>query len=180
MILTRAELIAAVGDGRIVFDPFDPAQVNPNSMNYRLGSTLKAFGGTAEDGSSRFETLEIGPEGIVLEARRLYLGHTMEVIGSPEYAMSLIGRSSLGRLGLFLQISANLGHRSACHQWTLELFSAHTIRLRAGDKIGQVTFWETYGPPLPYDGYFGDFDLPAEGNSRRLRQRRSSSANCRR
>jgi hypothetical protein len=45
----------------------------------------------------------------------------LEELGSRKYAMSLIGRSSIGRLGLFLQVSANLGHTGSSHCWTLEL-----------------------------------------------------------
>lgn len=92
----------------------------------------------------------------------MYLGHTLEIIGSRKYAMSLIGRSSMGRLGLFLQLSANLGHTTSTHQWTLELYPVLPIRLYPEMIIGQVTFWTNYGEVKEYTGNYGRFNQPQE------------------
>ena len=73
---------------------------------------------------------------------------------------SLIGRSSIGRLGLFVQLSANLGHRGVLHRWTLELLPAMDIYVYPGQVIGQVSFWTAVGEVLPYDGWYGRHDLP--------------------
>lgn len=54
--------------------------------------------------------------------------------------MSLIGRSSTGRLGLFLQVSADLGHTGAEHKWTLELVAAKPIKIYPNMIIGQISF----------------------------------------
>ena len=76
--------------------------------------------------------------------------------------MSLIGRSSMGRLGLFLQVSANLGHTTSCHQWTLELVAAKPIRLYPNMIIGQVTFWDNQGEIYDHPFTYANFSLPTE------------------
>jgi dCTP deaminase len=161
LILTGTQISREVARGRITFDPFDAEQVNPNSINYRLGPILKVPAGGAGGGVG-WQAIELPEAGYVLEPGRMYLGHTHEVIGSDRYAMSLIGRSSIGRLGLFVQISANLGHTTSCHQWTLELVPARAIRVYPRMRIGQVSFWTNAGAVLPYGGWYGRWNLPKE------------------
>ena len=90
----------------------------------------------------------IPPEGYVLQPGIIYLGHTYESIGSNTYVPSLIGRSSLGRLGLFLQITADLGNIGTGHKWTLELKVVQPLRVYPKMRIGQVSFWQAEGLEL--------------------------------
>lgn len=161
MILTGNKIKEEITAGHIVVDPFFVDQVNPNSYNYRLGSTLKVF--DRFDGEKAiFKQTEIPEDGYVLEPRKMYLATTKEIIGSSVYAMSLIGRSSMGRYGLFLQASANLGHTTSEHRWTLELVAALPIRLYPGMIIGQVSFWKNFGTVKDYDGLYGHLNHPQE------------------
>ncbi|MGW0730874.1 dCTP deaminase domain-containing protein, partial [Streptomyces mirabilis] len=87
-------------------------------------------------------------------------------IGSTVFVPSLIGRSSLGRLGVFLQYSADLGNVGSCHRWTLEIKVVQPTRVYAGMTAGQVTFWSTVGAELAYAGRFGRINeatLPPPG-----------------
>lgn len=155
MILTGKEITREVSSGNISITPFSLDQINPNSYNYRLGEALKVF--SQFDGvKSLFEEVRIPKEGYVLEPNKMYLSTTSEEIGSSVYAMSLIGRSSMGRLGLFLQVSADLGHTTSCHNWTLELVASHSIRIYPWMVIGQVSFWENEGERSDYDGFYGN------------------------
>lgn len=161
MILTGSKIAEEVDAGNIAIQPFSKDQINPNSYNYRLGDTLKVF--DSFDGEkSIFKEIKIPKDGYVLEPGKMYLGHTKEVIGSSKYAMSLIGRSSMGRYGLFLQVSANLGHTTSEHKWTLELVAAQPIKLYPGMKIGQVSFWKNYGNVKKYNGKYGFLNYPQE------------------
>lgn len=166
MILSGQQIAKARIAGLLTIEPFDSAQLNPNSYNYRLGTSLRMF-----PEHTIFDSREpkiggvsrpIPEEGIVLEPKRLYLGHTHEVIGSSRYVTSLIGRSSVGRLGLFLQVSANLGHQGSVHKWTLELTACLPIRIYPSMLIGQITFWEVSGSPLAYAGKYGNFNEETE------------------
>ena len=140
MILTGRRILDAVAEGDITIDPFVPEHVNPNSYNYRLGDRIVVLGE-----SQSVDEFDIPAEGYVVRPGRLYLATTVEVLGSSKYAMSLIGRSSIGRLGLFVQVSANLGHVGSKHRWTLELVPSRAIRLHAGMVIGQISFWNVHG-----------------------------------
>ncbi len=157
MILTGSEIQKAIQIGDIIISEFDVAQINPNSYNYHLGSTLKVF--DRFDGEKAIFNQEAIPEsGYLLKPGQMYLGNTKEVIGSRKYAMSLIGRSSVGRLGLFLQVSANLGHTTSAHQWTLELVAVKPILLYPGMRIGQVSFWTNLGQIKPFSSTYAHFN----------------------
>jgi dCTP deaminase len=161
MILTGAAITEAVSRGDIVIDPFDTARVNPNSCNYRLGSeVLRVEVARDPPLAAVQQRLELVDGRFLLRKGQFYLGHTLERIGSSRYVTSLIGRSSIGRLGLFVQLSADLGHRGAVHRWTLELLPAIDIYVYPGQVIGQVSFWSTTGDVAAYQGWYGRHDLP--------------------
>ncbi|MFD7505406.1 deoxycytidine deaminase [Streptomyces sp. NPDC059850] len=163
MILTGSAIEQAVSCGDITIDPFDPDLVNPNSYNYRLGDVLKVpIDGPADPRmETALKTVHIPVGGYELQPGTLYLGATVERIGSARYVTSLIGRSSLGRLGTFLQISADLAQLGALHQWTLEIVVVQPLTIYAGMRVGQVSFWERAGAPMPYVGHYGRLDDPS-------------------
>lgn len=152
MILTGNEIIKEVDSGNINIKPFTTDSINPNSYNYRIGSKIKKFIGFNGQ-KSLFKEIKINKNGYVLEPHKMYLANTLEIIGSNKYAMSLVGRSSIGRLGLFLEVSANLGHTCANHRWTLELVAAKPIKIYPAMLIGQVSFWVNKGEILRYYDY---------------------------
>lgn len=130
-----------------MIEPFAPRQVNPNSYNYRLGPELLELTDTVMDPKLPLASrhIPLGPRGHVLRPGKLYLAHTLELIGSRYYVTSLIGRSTMGRLGLWLQVTADLGHLGAQHKWTLELKVVQPLRIYPGMLVGQVTFWHHLG-----------------------------------
>lgn len=176
MILTGAEVMACRRAGSIQISPFSPAQLNPNSYDYRLGPELIELA-PAEPTSLTGEALvepmavasrrsfTIGPEGCVLRPGRIYLGRTVETLGSTDHVTTLIGKSSMGRLGLFLQVDACLGHQGVSHRWTLELCVRKPLRVYAGQIVGQVSFWRTEGDPLRYSGVYGVLDDPTPNHA---------------
>lgn len=148
MILTGQEILLQVEKGIIAIDPFRQDYLNPNSYNYSLGSELLEITNMPINTREKPTSIEHRideVDGFLLQPSKLYLGHTSEVIGSSKYVASLIGRSSLGRLGLFLQITADLGQLGEPHQWTLELKVVQPLRVYAGMRIGQISFWEPRG-----------------------------------
>ena len=66
----------------------------------------------------------------------------------------------MGRLGLFLQLSADLGHIGAVHCWTLELTVVQPVRVYPGMRIGQVSFWVPEGDRVLYGGTYGRISEP--------------------
>ena len=110
MILSGNKIRNEVENGRIVIEPFDSNMLNPNSYNYELGDYLKVYESDILDSKIKNKTriIKIPDEGIVLMPNKLYLGYTKEVIGSDYFVPIITGRSSTGRLGLFVQITADL------------------------------------------------------------------------
>ena len=64
----------------------------------------------------------------------------------------------MGRLGVYLQVAADLGNLGAIHRWTLEIVACQPIRIYAEMIVGQVSFWVPHGERFSYNGYFGKFD----------------------
>ncbi|GAA0936871.1 dCTP deaminase [Nonomuraea longicatena] len=162
MILTGPEIIAAAGDGRIGITPFTADQVNPNSYNVRLGATLLTYTDEVIDAYQPNPTKEIsiGEEGYVLRPDELYLGHTEEKVGSDVYVPLLFGRSSVGRLGLFVEITAPIGDIGFHGQWTLMLSPVRPLRVYPGMKIGQIMFFVSLGDVDLYSGKYQSADGP--------------------
>ncbi|WP_329128281.1 dCTP deaminase [Streptomyces caniferus] len=156
MILTGPEITAAEVDGRLRITPFDAAQVNPNSYNVRLGPTLLTYKAPVLDAhrSNPTHRIEIGADGYVLKPGQLYLGHTVEQVGSDTFVPLLFGRSSVGRLGLFVEITAPIGDIGFHGQWTLMLSPIRPLHVYAGMKIGQIMFFVAVGPITPYSGKY--------------------------
>ncbi|HXL92213.1 MAG TPA: dCTP deaminase [Streptosporangiaceae bacterium] len=156
MILTGPEITAAARDGRIRITPFTPAQVNPNSYNVRLGPLLLVYTGDIIDPFQPNPTrpVPIDEAGLVLQPGELYLGHTIEEVGSDVYVPLLFGRSSVGRLGLFVEITAPIGDIGFHGQWTLMLTPTRPLRVYPGMKIGQVMFFVSSGARDLYCGKY--------------------------
>lgn len=153
MILTGAEIQNALKWGEITIEPFNKEQVNPNSYNFRLLGTILKIS-TNNNNENCFETIEMGENGYMLMPHVLYLAATKEIIGTKNYAMTLLGKSSLGRLGLFLNSTADLGHFGSVSQWTLELSVVQPLRIYPDMEIGQIAFWTQQGN---YKGYQGKY-----------------------
>ncbi|MFJ9158107.1 dCTP deaminase [Streptomyces griseoviridis] len=156
MILTGPEINTAVADGRLRITPFDPKQTNPNSYNVRLGATLLTYATEVVDAhhANPTRTIRIDTDGYVLQPGELYLGHTVEEVGSDLFVPLLFGRSSVGRLGLFVEITAPIGDIGFHGQWTLMLSPIRPLRVYAGMKIGQIMFFVATGDIEPYRGKY--------------------------
>jgi len=160
MILTGSEIAACVRRREITIEPFSLDMLNPNSCNYRLGEQLYRVETSADGGRARRIPCPLVNGRWLLAKQQLYLGHTLEVIGSTRYVTSLVGRSSMGRLGIFVQVSANIGHVGAIHRWTLEIVTAHDTYLYPHQRIGQISFWTVAGAQQQYVGWYGRHNEP--------------------
>ena len=156
MILTGEEIKKQVGLGRIHISPFIEENLNPNSYNFRLGNKLKVYKKDLLDPAieNEFEEIIIPEDGFILEPNQLYLGHTIEEMGSDFYAPTMQARSSVGRLGLYIYLNSGLGDIGFKKQWTLELHSIHRLKVYPGMKVGQMLFWQPVGDIVLYNGKY--------------------------
>lgn len=164
MILTGPEIIQQVNSRRIKIDPFEIEQVNPNSYNFRLGNIIKYYVNHVLDPKIKQDVIveEIGREGFILFPGRIYLGHTLEVMGSDHYVPIVKGRSSTARLGLFIHITADIIDIGSYNQWTLQLYAVQPVKVYYRMLIGQVTFWQVFGSVKLYSGKYQGTRGPCE------------------
>ena len=151
MILSGKEIKKQVKEGNIAIDPFTDEQINPNSYNLRLHPDLLVYDNDILDMRQKNSAspLVIPEDGLLLEPHKLYLGRTVERTSTDKYVPMLEGRSSVGRLGLFIHITAGFGDIGFDGFWTLEIFCVQPIRIYSGLEICQI-FYHTID---------GDFDL---------------------
>ena len=151
MILSGAEIQRQLGQN-IVIEPFDEQLLNPNSYNLRLHDELLVYEEIVLDmrRPNRCRRYVIPPEGLVLQPRQLYLGRTVERTETHNLVPMLEGRSSVGRLGLFVHITAGFGDVGFCGYWTLEMFAVHPIRIYPNVPICQIFYHTVEGDITEY------------------------------
>lgn len=166
MILSGLEIKQRLGSD-IIIEPFDEKRLNPNSYNLRLGKQILVYEDTVLDmkKENRCIKAEIGPEGFVLEPGKLYLAQTMERTTTLNGLVPMLeGRSSVGRLGLFIHTTAGFGDVGFSGYWTLELSCVQPIRIYAGIDICQIYYHTLLGDYVSYDQrgkYFGNDGVQA-------------------
>ena len=141
MILSGLEIEKRLG-GDIVIEPYDRKLLNPNSYNLRLSEDLLVYKNRELDMArpNDFERFQIPVEGLVLEPGRLYLGRTMEFTATENLVPMLEGRSSVGRLGLFIHVTAGFGDVGFRGFWTLEILCVQPVRIYAAVEICQIFY----------------------------------------
>src|SRR5437588_1505948 len=162
MILTGSAIESAVEKGDIVIEPFSKIQLGPNSYDFKLGSRCKVYKNYELDSAKEnpTEEVEFNDDGLLLDPRKLYLFNTAERMGSARYVQIIRGRSSVGRLGIFIDITADLIDIGSINQWTLQLHAVMPTRVYPCMLIGQVTFWCVEGEINLYSGKYGHLDSP--------------------
>lgn len=151
MILSGKKIKEQLGK-EIIIEPYSEKQLNPNSYNLKLHNELLVYDEEVLDmkKENKASKIIIPEEGIVLEPRKLYLGRTMEYTETNKYVPMLEGRSSVGRLGLFIHVTAGFGDVGFKGYWTLEIFCVQPIRIYPGVEICQIYYHDIDGE---YDKY---------------------------
>jgi len=162
MILSGKEIIERKGKD-ILIDPFNEKQVNPNSYNLKLHNELLVYDTPVldmkEDNPSK--KIIIPDDGLLLDSRKLYLGRTMEYTETHNLVPMLEGRSSVGRLGLFVHVTAGFGDVGFKGYWTLEIFCVQPIKIYPSIEICQIFYHSVEGDYTPYQSgkYQGNKDI---------------------
>jgi dCTP deaminase len=151
MILSGEEIRKHLGTA-LNITPFDESRLNPNSYNLTLHHEILTYEEVVLDmkKSNRVRRIEIPPSGLVLEPSRLYLGRTVERTETHQFVPMIEGRSSIGRLGLFVHVTAGFGDVGFCGYWTLEMFAVQPIRIYPGVSICQIVYHQIHGDYQPY------------------------------
>jgi dCTP deaminase len=151
MILSGLEIKKRLGK-QIFIDPFDESQLNPNSYNLKLHNELMVYDELELDMKKPNKTkmVEIPPEGLLLSPGALYLGRTVEGTETRGLVPMLEGRSSIGRLGLFIHVTAGFGDVGFKGFWTLEIHCIQPVRIYSGVAICQIYYHSIEGEYTSY------------------------------
>ncbi|MDO4719071.1 MAG: dCTP deaminase [Peptostreptococcaceae bacterium] len=151
MILSGREIERRMGR-EIIIEPFDRKRINPNSYNLRLHDELIVYDEKVLDMKRPNATkkIRIPEEGLLLQPNKLYLGRTLEYTKTEKVVPMLEGRSSIGRLGLSIHVTAGFGDVGFAGYWTLEIYCIQPVRIYPGVEICQIYYHEIQGE---YDAY---------------------------
>jgi len=146
MILSGLEIKKRLGKD-IFIEPYDESRLNPNSYNLRLHNELLVYENDILDmkRENKAKKLIIPEEGLLLQPNKLYLGRTIEHTRTESCVPMLEGRSSIGRLGLFIHVTAGFGDIGFSGFWTLEIFCIQPIKIYSGVEICQIYYHSVLG-----------------------------------
>ena len=146
MILTGKQIKWAHDRGYLDISPFDEKRLNPNSYNVRLADEILTYNEGMLDmkRDNPYTIQKIPEEGLLIRPGKLYLGRTVERTETKCFVPMLEGRSSVGRLGIFIHATAGFGDIGFKGYWTLEISCVQPITIYPGVEIGQV-YYHTIG-----------------------------------
>ncbi|WP_295070415.1 dCTP deaminase [Ruminococcus sp.] len=160
MILSDKTILKMLDEKTLVIEPVTKEQIQPASVDIRLGNTFSIVDDSPSgiitlDGSINYKT--ITTDTYLLLPGQFVLATTMEYFELPDDLTAFVeGRSSLGRMGLFIQ-NAGWVDPGFKGEITLELFNANrcAIELKAGRRVGQLVFAQMDDHALnPYNGKY--------------------------
>jgi dCTP deaminase len=161
-VLSDGTILRLVAEGRIRVDPWDPALVQPASIDLRLGDTFRVFHNhrasaidLRDPPRDLTEEVVVAPgESFVIHPGEFCLGRTLEWVELPDDVLARVeGKSSLGRLGLIVHATAGFVDPGWKGTLTLEFanLTRIPIKLAPGLAIAQLSFMGLDAPALrPY------------------------------
>lgn len=157
VLLSDHDIRAELESGRVRLDPYEPAMIQPSSIDVRLDKYFRLFDNhryavidpaLEQPELTRLVEVPTG-EPLVLHPGEFVLGSTYEAVTLPDdVAARLEGKSSLGRLGLLTHSTAGFVDPGFTGHVTLELSNVATlpIQLWPGMKVGQLCFFRLSSP----------------------------------
>jgi dCTP deaminase len=157
VLLSDRDILAEIESRRVIVEPYDPAIIQPSSIDFRLDRYFRVFENhryphidpAADQSDLTREVEPTGDEPFILHPGEFVLGSTLEVVTLPDdLAARVEGKSSLGRLGLLTHATAGFVDPGFSGHVTLELANVATlpIKLYPGMKIGQLCFFRLSSP----------------------------------
>ena len=160
MILSDKTISKMIEEKTLVIEPITKEQIQPASVDIRLGNTFSVVDDTPSGIitlGSKIEYKSIVTDTYLILPGQFVLATTMEYFELPDDLTAFVeGRSSLGRMGLFIQ-NAGWVDPGFKGEITLELYNANkcAIELKAGRRVGQLVFAKMDDSALnPYNGKY--------------------------
>lgn len=164
-ILSDKDIIKYLEEGKIEIEPIlDEKQIQPSSVDMRLGDEFKVFKvirkayidpKDEDDISSYMEEITVPKgEAFIIHPNEFALATTAEYVKIPDDLVARVeGRSSMGRLGVTMHVTAGFIDPGFEGNITLEIsnIGAMPVALYPGQRVCQIVF-ETMTSPaeVPY------------------------------
>jgi dCTP deaminase len=157
VVLSDRTIRQEIEAGRLVFDPYEPAMVQPSSVDVRVDNRFRVFHNARypfidvrQPMEDLTELVEVsGDEPFILHPGEFVLGQTLERVCLPDDLVArLEGKSSLGRLGLLIHSTAGFVDAGFEGNLTLELSNVANLPITIYHRmpIGQISFMRMDGP----------------------------------
>jgi dCTP deaminase len=160
MILSDKTLKKMLASGELTVDPIDDQSIQPASIDCRLGNHFLLMEDTQMESvtmDAEIKYREVEADEITIPPHTFLLATIQEYVKLPNDLTAFVeGRSSIGRIGLFIQ-NAGWVDPGFEGRITLELYNASSlpIKLQAGKRICQLVFAKMDGPAeKPYQGKY--------------------------
>lgn len=158
MVLSDSKILDNIAAGNIVIEPFNRDNLGTNSYDLTLRDELFIYQDIVLDVMNKNpETVSVpktvspsGKKGWLLEPGKVYIASSEEWTETHVHVPIIWGKSSLGRLGLFIHVTAGFGDIGFCGRWTLELVATQPIYIYPGMKIAQLVWFEAHTPIKKY------------------------------
>jgi len=165
VVLSDRTIRRLIDEGRIGIDPYEPALMQPSSLDVRVDRYFRVFRNSRypfidvkQAQEELTELVEVedaeGADAFILHPGEFVLGSTLERVTLPDDLVArLEGKSSLGRLGLLIHSTAGFIDPGWDGHVTLELSNVANlpITIYPGMKIGQLSFVQLSEPAeAPY------------------------------
>jgi dCTP deaminase len=142
--------------------------ISPASIDFRLSRHLlclpvKVVIDAKDISNLPWEEIDIPEDGFIMNPGQLYLGSTIERLVLPNNIVATAeGKSTVGRLGLTVHVTAGWIDPGFDGTVTLEMVSTNPIRIYEGMRLGQFTFLDVAGNTRVYEGRYQkrQFGLP--------------------
>lgn len=148
MILSDTSIMNEIEKGNIIVNPFNEANLNPCSIDLTLAPEYKIYDNDILDVREEQPTwaFTVGEEGVILYPGKVYLFRCNETIGCKGNIRGKVeGKSSLGRLGLFVHVTAGFIDTGFVGSLVLEFVPIQTIRVYPNMKVCQIEFARVEG-----------------------------------
>ena len=147
-----------ISNGNIHILPYDPSRTGVNSHDLTLSKHLARYTEYELDSAkdNALERFVMPKTGFVLQPNVLYLGATNEKAGSDKFVPMLEGKSSIGRLGISVHLTAGVGDIGFQNFWTLEITVEQPVKVYPNMPICQVLFHTVN--EIPENLYSGNYN----------------------
>jgi dCTP deaminase len=142
--------------------------ISPASIDFRLSRHLLRLQqniviDTKDISNLPWEEIQISEDGYIMVPGCLYLGSTIERLCLPTNIVATAeGKSTIGRLGLTVHVTAGWIDPGFDGSVTLEMVATNPIRIYENMRLGQFTFLDVIGNVRGYEGRYQSrqFGLP--------------------